>query len=64
EARERRENLRNAFRVVDELPQHRRVGLVDDVITTAATLNACALALRAGGVRTVWGLALASPFRT
>lgn len=53
DARARRRNLRRAFAVADTraLPAH--VALVDDVMTTGATLHAAAEALRRAGVSRV-----------
>lgn len=53
DARARRRNLRGAFAVRDgaDLPAH--VALVDDVMTTGATAQAAALALRRAGVARV-----------
>lgn len=56
----RRRNLRGAFDCVGtDMPQH--VAVLDDVMTTGATLRECALTLlRAGAVRVdVWALARA-----
>ncbi|HJQ21775.1 MAG TPA: phosphoribosyltransferase family protein [Gemmatimonadaceae bacterium] len=53
---ERLANVSGAFRVRDSERSRLRnahVVLVDDVVTTAATLNACAAALLAGGARIV-----------
>ncbi len=47
----RRRNLRDAFSVAQALPAH--VVLVDDVMTTGATLHAAARALRKAGVRRI-----------
>jgi ComF family protein len=50
----RRGNLRDAFRVDDTLPlAGRDVVLVDDVLTTGATADACARVLRTAGARRV-----------
>jgi len=62
DARERRENLRDAFQMVGDLPAGTCIGVVDDVLTTGATLNACARVLQRAGARRIWVLALASPF--
>jgi len=57
---ERRDNVRGAFTVVSpERVRDRVVILVDDVMTTGATLSACASALKQAGVRQVLGLTLA-----
>jgi ComF family protein len=53
---ERLANVSGAFRVRGapfRALRHAHVVLVDDVVTTAATLNACAAALIAGGARIV-----------
>ena len=55
-AEDRLANVSNAFRVRDAGRQAMRnahVVLVDDVVTTGATLNACAAALREGGARSI-----------
>jgi predicted amidophosphoribosyltransferase len=56
----RRENLRGAFEVVKpEEVRGRAIVLVDDVMTTGATLSACARALKRAGAAQVMGLTLA-----
>ncbi|MFO8044899.1 MAG: ComF family protein [Halomonas sp.] len=54
---ERRRNLSGAFVIEGALPQ--RVALVDDVMTTGATLGALALACRVAGAREVEAWAVA-----
>ena len=58
--RQRRENVRGAFAAADAACiKGRRVLLVDDVMTTGATLDACARVLKAAGARYVGSLTLA-----
>ena len=58
-ARRRHANLRAAFAVEASLPPH--VAILDDVVTTGATVEALSRALRRAGVRevSVWALARA-----
>ena len=52
-------NLRGAFRVVPGASVPATVIVVDDIITTTATLEACASVLREAGVDAVYGFAVA-----
>jgi ComF family protein len=55
----RRENVRGAFEVVKpDLVQRRQILLVDDVMTTGATLSACAAVLKKRGAARVYALAV------
>jgi ComF family protein len=56
---ERRNNVASAFSCHDQKLKDRQVLLIDDVATSGTTLDACALALKAAGAISVWGLALA-----
>lgn len=55
----RRANLGGAFRVHPGIHLPRSVLLIDDVLTTGATLRECATVLRLHGVRSVYGLTIA-----
>jgi ComF family protein len=56
---ERADNVRGAFRCRHDALAGKHVLLVDDVLTTGATLRACANALLEGKAQAVWGLTLA-----
>jgi ComF family protein len=59
-AAERRANVADAFACrLPELVTGRRIGVVDDVMTTGATLDACAVALKAAGASRVYGIVVA-----
>jgi ComF family protein len=55
----RRRNLQGAFQMKKNVKLPSPVVLVDDVITTGATLEECALVLRKAGVKRVYGLTVA-----
>jgi ComF family protein len=58
-AEERQRNIARAFTCRDRRLRGKRVLLIDDVCTSGATLNACAVALKAAGAISIWGLTLA-----
>ena len=51
-------NLRNAFAVQPGVPLPASVILVDDILTTSATLESCARVLRIAGVERVTGIVI------
>jgi ComF family protein len=56
---ERRMNIAGAFACSSQRLRDRRVLLIDDVSTSATTLDACAAALKESGAISVWGLVVA-----
>jgi len=58
-AMQRKENVHDAFCCSGDSLDGKQVLLIDDVCTTGATLEACAVALYAGGARSVRALTLA-----
>mgnify|MGYP003810828309 CR=1 FL=1 len=58
----REKNIKGAFKVnlKDlEMIKDRNIILIDDVMTTGATMNECARVLKEAGVKIIWGLAVA-----
>ncbi|MFH1098624.1 MAG: ComF family protein [Candidatus Uhrbacteria bacterium] len=57
---ERTKNVKDAFQcIAPDAVRGRTIVIVDDVVTTGATIGACAHALRSAGAREVWAFALA-----
>lgn len=56
--KERRENIKGVFQLKGTV-EGKAVLLVDDVLTSGATMNEAAKTLKRAGVKEVWGLALA-----
>lgn len=56
--KERQENLKNAFKIVRNDVQLKRILLVDDIYTTGATIDACARLLKTYGVGKVYFICL------
>lgn len=59
--KERQENLKKSFVVIDEdKVKDKNILVIDDVLTTGATANACALCLKNSGAKNVFVLTVAS----
>jgi len=56
---ERKRNVKKAFDCGDDELKGKSIILIDDVCTSGATLEACAMALKAVGAISVWGLTFA-----
>ena len=61
---ERAENVKGKFKANSKLVTGRTLLLVDDVLTTGATMRECTVELRGAGANAVYGLALARPPKT
>jgi ComF family protein len=58
--RERKENVKNAFKVFNPfLIKNKNIILIDDIYTTGATLEEAAKTLKKAGAKSVWAITLA-----
>ncbi|MFA5021874.1 MAG: phosphoribosyltransferase family protein [Patescibacteria group bacterium] len=58
-ALQRQENVKGIFRADNnESLENKKILIIDDVLTTGATLNESAKALKAAGVKEIWGLVI------
>lgn len=55
----REENVKGAFLAEHEIVRDKTILLIDDVITSGATMNSCATALKQADAREVYGLSFA-----
>ena len=56
---DRKKNIKGAFLCPDyDLINNKNIVVVDDVCTTSATLNECAIELKKAGAKSVWGLVI------
>lgn len=55
---ERRKNLEDAFHVDKNVVQYKKAIIIDDIYTTGSTIDACAKALKAAGVKYVYFICL------
>lgn len=58
DARQRQTNLQNAFITLNNKFKDKNILIMDDVITTGATINDCARAVRISGAKEVFGISL------
>ena len=56
--KERRNNLKNAFKISENVIKYKKVLLVDDIYTTGSTIDACALVLKQAGAEKVYFISL------
>ena len=59
-AKKRKHNIKGIFKVTDsQILKDKKILLIDDVVTTGATLSECAKVLMQSGAAEVWGLVIA-----
>lgn len=55
---QRKQNLENAFKIVDNVVKYKKVILVDDIYTTGSTIDECTRVLLSAGVEKVYYISL------